>query len=175
MDATQISYKNKFDIIFSNATLHWIKDHNSLLRRVRESLKESGRILFQMGGKGNAEDVIEIVNQVIGTKKWKSYFYHFQFPYTFYSPAEYEHLLKEAGFVPNRFELIPKVMAHKGKESMRGWIRTTWLPYTERVPENQRDNFMEDVVNLYLKQHPLDNEGLIPVKMVRLEVEAVIL
>ena len=31
-------------------------------------------------------------------------------------------------------------MEHAGIESLKGWIRTTWLPYTQRVPEEEREN-----------------------------------
>ena len=172
MDALKLNFKDRFDIVFSNAALHWIKDHTMLLRQVKKNLKDSGKILFQMGGKGNAQDVIEVVNQVMSSKKWKPYFQHFQFPYAFYSPPEYEHLLKEAGFILQKIELIPKVMTHKGKEGLAGWIRTTWLPYTERIPERQLDYFIDDVVNLYMEKYDMDTTGIIGVKMMRLEVEA---
>lgn len=32
MDINAIDFENKFDVIFSNAALHWIKDHESLLK-----------------------------------------------------------------------------------------------------------------------------------------------
>lgn len=173
MDATQINFKKQFDIIFSNAALHWIKDHRSLLKNVKKSLKESGKILFQMGGKGNAQETIDAVNEVINKNKWKRYFNNFAFPYTFYSDKEYIQMLNTVGLKPKRVELLPKIMTHNGKEGMIGWIRSTWLPFTERIPEDQRDSFIEQVVYSYLKQHPIDDDGLIRVKMMRLEVEAV--
>ena len=70
-------------------------------------------------------------------------------------------------------ELIPKDMNQKGKEGLAGWIRTTWLPYTRRIPENKRDNFIDDVINSYGKTFSIDDNGLFHVKMVRLEVEAI--
>ena len=173
MDAIRLNLKNQFDIIFSNAALHWVKDHLSLLKNVKESLKESGRILFQMGGKGNAQETIDAVNEVINKNKWNHYFNNFSFPYTFYSEEEYVQMLNTVGLKPKRVELLPKIMTHRGKEGMMGWIRTTWLPFTERIPEDQRDNFIDDVVDSYLKQHPIDDDGLIRIKMMRLEVEAV--
>lgn len=173
LDATKLNFKNQFDIAFSNATLHWVKDHVSVLKGVKKSLKESGRILFQMGGKGNAQDIINVVKEVINKNQWKLYFNHFSFPYTFCSPEEYEQWLKNVGLEPKRIELIPKDMTQKGKDGLAGWIRTTWLPYTERVAENKRDEFIGDIINLYLERFPIDDGGLIHVKMVRLEVEAI--
>lgn len=57
MDATDILLCHRFDVAFSNATLHWGKDHLAVLRGVRDCLKDGGKILLQMGGRGNATDI----------------------------------------------------------------------------------------------------------------------
>ena len=173
LDATKLHFRHQFDIAFSTAALHWVKDQISLLKGVKKSLKKSGRILFQMGGKGNAQDIIAAVDGTIKNEKWGAYFKDFSFPYAFYSPDEYKQLIDDARLEPKRLELIPKDMTQKGKENLAGWIRTTWLPYTGRIPENKRDNFIDDVINSYGKTFPIDDNGLFHVKMVRLEVEAI--
>jgi trans-aconitate methyltransferase len=53
-----------------------------------------------------------------------------------------------------------------------GWLRTTWLPYTQRVPESLREEFVAVVVERYVNTHPLDSKGQIHVRMVRLEIFA---
>ena len=63
-------------------------------------------------------------------------------------------------------------MTHKGKEGLKGWIRTTWFPYTNRIPENLRNLFIDEIINNYIEKHPLDDRGCTHVKMVRLEVKA---
>lgn len=173
MDAAKLNFKNQFDIAFSNATLHWVKDHVVVLKGVKESLNKSGSILFQMGGKGNAQDIVNTVKDIIEKDKWKIYFDDFSFPYTFCSPEEYGRWLKGVGLNPKRIELIPKDMTQKGKDGLAGWIRTTWLPYAERIPENNCDQFIDDIINLYLERFPIDDKGLVHIKMIRLEVEAI--
>jgi len=172
-DASMIAYKNQFDLVFSNAALHWIGDQASVLRGVKAALKPSGRIFFQMGGRGNAEDILAIANRCITEKRWQSYFTGFVFPYHFFSPEEYAIFLKEAGLVQKRLELIHKDMTQLGREGFAGWIRTTWLPFTDRIPEQKRDLFIAELIDAYLREFPLDKEGLVHTKMVRLEVEAV--
>jgi len=172
-DASMLSYKNQFDLVFSNAALHWIADQVSVLRGVRAALKPSGRIFFQMGGRGNAEDVLAIANRCITERRWQSYFRGFVFPYHFFSPEEYAVFLEEAGLIAKRLELIPKDMTQEGREGFAGWIRTTWLPFTDRIPEPKRDLFIADLIDAYLREFPVDTKGLVHTKMVRLEVEAV--
>jgi trans-aconitate 2-methyltransferase len=49
MDAASMDLEDRFDIAFSSATLHWVKDQSAVLRGVRRCLEPAGRILFQMG------------------------------------------------------------------------------------------------------------------------------
>lgn len=121
-----------------------------------------------MGGKGNAEDIIAAVNGIIKNEKWRTYFKNISFPYAFYSPDEYKQLLYDVELDPKRLELIPKDMTQKGKRGLAGWVRTIWLPYSRRIPENERSNFIDDIINSYAKTSPIDDNGLFHVKMVRL-------
>ncbi len=78
----------------------------------------------------------------------------------------------DAGLVPERAELLKKDMMLKGEEGLAGWVRTTWLPYTERLPIELRDEFVNEIANRYIGTHALDAEGYVHMAMVRLEVEA---
>lgn len=99
-------------------------------------------------------------------------FYGFYIPLRFLTPEEYGPWLKETGLAAIRVKLIEKDMTQEGPEGLSGWIRTTWLPYTLRVPEEERTAFIHEIVEDYLKRYPLDTEGKAHVQMVRLEVEA---
>jgi trans-aconitate 2-methyltransferase len=174
MDATQIGLSERFDIAFSNAALHWTGDHAAVLRGVRSCLKSGGRILFQMGGRGNAAEVSEVIGEIIKRQKWWPYFKGFIPPYHFYGPEEYRTWLPEAGFLSVRTELTPKDMQYGERQGLLGWLRTTWFPYTERIPAaEKRDAFLDEIVDSYTATHPPDSSGTIHVKMVRLETEAV--
>lgn len=115
---------------------------------------------------------MDIAEAIIHTSPWKKYFKGFFSPYTFLSAEEYGVLLERAGFIKIRAELIPKDMSQDGKPGLCGWIRTTWLPYTERIPEDMKERFISDLADAYMKEYPPDSAGQVHVKMVRLEVEA---
>ena len=172
VDARHLPFEEQFDIVFSNAALHWIKDHNSLISGIKNSLKPKGRILLQMGGKGNAESILSLIDTIIAEKKWSQYFSDFEFPYGFHEPEIYAFWLQEAELVPQRIELIPKDMSYKDKDGLAGWIRTTWLPYTDRVPVHRKNEFITQLVEKYIEEYPLDSKGNVHVSMIRLEVEA---
>jgi trans-aconitate methyltransferase len=172
MDATEINLFEKFDIAFSNAVLHWVKDQRAVLQGVHSCLKPGGRILFQMGGLGNAAEVLVAIREIISRNRWRRHFEGFTPPYHFYSPKDYETWLVETGFRPERVELIPKDMKHQGIDAFRGWLRTTWFPYTDCVPSRQCDAFIDELVEVYMAVHPADSFGNMHVGMVRLEVKA---
>lgn len=172
MDARELTFREQFDRVFSNAALHWIIDHRPILAGVQRSLKLGGRLLFQMGGKGNANDILVVMDELMNDDCWRRFFEGFTFPYGFYAAAEYDVWLREAGLKPERVELLQKDMKLHGKEALAGWVRTTWLPYTERLPEERRNDFVVEIVDRYIKKHPLDASGNVHVAMVRLEVAA---
>lgn len=172
MDVLNMTFYEEFDVIFSNACLHWVKDHQKVLKNVDNALKHTGRILFQMGGKGNAAEIVEIVENLIHSSDWSIYFDNFSFPYGFYSDEEYYVWLRDTSLKPTNIQLIPKDMVQKGREGLAGWLRTTWLPHLNRLPEEKRTKFIDSILDLYIPSHPLDLDGNLHVNMIRLEVSA---
>jgi trans-aconitate 2-methyltransferase len=171
-DARDLKFDEEFYQVVSFAALHWIKDHGPVLRGIRRALKPGGRIFLQFGGRGNAAAPLRIADEMTGEDRWQSYFEGFDFRYGFFGPEEYRIWLEEAGLSPLRVELIPKEMVQPSPEALAGWIETTWHPYLERVPEKLRRDFISEIVDRYLRDHPLDAEGRVHVGMMRLEVAA---
>jgi len=172
VDARNILFDSEFDLAFSNAALHWIVDQKTVLQGVQRSLKSQGRLLFQMAGKGNAEAVLKLFDELLVLPQWERYFDDFSFPYAFLGSQEYRQLLLDVDLKPIRVVLLPKDMTFPSAEGMAGWIRTTWLPFTERVPVEKRDIFVKEIISRYLAEYPVDVDGVIHLGMVRLEVEA---
>jgi trans-aconitate methyltransferase len=172
MDARKLTFHSEFDRVFSNAALHWIIDQTTVLAGVQRSLKPGGRLLFQMAGKSNAKDVLNLINELTAVKPWNGFFSDMKFPYGFYDTEEYKAFLYESGLTAERVELFPKDMKFNGAEGLAGWVRTTWLPFTDRIPAELRPKFVELIVNRYLEQHPADEAGVVHVGMIRIEVEA---
>jgi trans-aconitate methyltransferase len=172
IDARSLSFENEFDLIFSNATLHWIDDHQTFLKGASSALRNSGKLITSCGGQGNAADILQVFVELTASPPWNIYFEDFETPYYFYGFEDYQLWLQQSGLKAKRLELVPKDMTHQGKEGLTGWIRTTWMPFNQRIPQHQQETFIEQVVNSYLAKIPLDSDGLTHVRMVRLEVEA---
>jgi trans-aconitate methyltransferase len=173
MDARKIKFARQFDFIFSNAALHWVDDHQAILRGVASVLKAGGRLVVSCGGKGNAHDVFVALRPEMRLKRWRGFFRGMHKPYFFYSPEDYERWLPRFGFKTTGVRLAPKDATYDGSEGFAAWLRTTWLPYVQRVPEDLREEFIAAVADRYVAKHPPDAENKVHVRMVRLEINAV--
>lgn len=172
MDARKLKFERQCDLIFSNAALHWVDDHEKFLQGASAILKPGGRLVVSCGGKGNAHDVFLALRPEMRLVRWKSYFRKMPMPYFFYAPADYEKWLVKNDFKINSVQLAPKEAGYDGAEGFATWLRTTWLPFVQRVPENLREEFIAAVTRRYVAKHPADAAGKIPVRMVRLEIDA---
>jgi trans-aconitate methyltransferase len=173
MDARQIRFARQFDLVFSNAALHWFDDHPAFLRGAAAGLRSGGRLVVSCGGKGNAHDVFVVLRPEMRLKRWREFFRGMGKPYFFYLPEDYEKWLPRFGFKTVGVKLSPKDAVYPGRDAFAAWLRTTWLPYIQRVPENVRDEFAAGVTERYLAKHPPDDAGQVHVRMVRLEIDAI--
>jgi trans-aconitate 2-methyltransferase len=173
MDARTIKLARTFDLVFSNAALHWVDDHQKFLAGAAAVLKPDGRLVVSCGGKGNAQDVFVSLRPELRAKPWREFFRQIPEPYFFYAPDEYKKWLAKAGFKTRALRLAPKDATYPGVEGFAAWLRTTWIPYVQRVPENVREEFIAAVTRRYVAKHPPDSENNVHVKMVRLEIEAI--
>ena len=88
----------KFDLIFSNAALHWVDDHQAFLRGAASVLKPGGRLVVSCGGKGNAHDVFVALRPEMRLKRWREFFRRMPRPYFFYSPGGLRKMAAEVRF-----------------------------------------------------------------------------
>lgn len=171
-DARKIKSDRRFGLIFSNAALHWVDDHQAILRGMASVLKIGGRLVVSCGGKGNAQDVFVALRPELRLENWGKYFRKMPKPYFFYAPEDYEKWLPKFGFKVNSIKLTPKDATYDGAEGFAAWLRTTWLPYVQRVPQNMREEFIAAVTRRYVAKHPPDAQNKVHVRMVRLEIDA---
>src|SRR5438105_8046615 len=62
-DMSEVQLPEKVDVIFSNAAVHWVLDHQRVFSHFRTLLREKGELLIQCGGQGNLKANISIIDR----------------------------------------------------------------------------------------------------------------
>lgn len=94
MDGADFRFEQPFDAVFSNATLHWIHEAEKVIACVYHALKPGGRLVAELGGKGNVQRILTALQTALYEKNIRFNVFTNYFP----SVAEYTSLLEKAGF-----------------------------------------------------------------------------
>lgn len=113
-DACSFSTEENFDGVFSNAALHWIKPPRSAAETMARVLRPGGRLVLEMGGKGNVATIDSALMKVGGL---------IESPWYFPSLAEYSCLLESVGFEVTFATLFDRPTPLKGAEGLMNWVR----------------------------------------------------
>jgi trans-aconitate methyltransferase len=145
---------SSFDAVFSNAALHWVRNHDAMLMGVKRVLKPNGRFVAEFGGFGNIASIRVAMRTAIerfghdGSKDDVNYY-----P----TPEVYTRRLEQHGFDVERIALIPRPTPLP-ESGMNGWIRTFRRGVLESLPEDVRDKVVDEAVRL-LAPALRDEEG----------------
>ncbi len=94
-----MDFVDEFDIIFSNATLHWVHDHERLLNNCYRALKPGGIIQWNFAAAGTCETFNVIAKAVMRESDYRDYFTDFVWPWFMPTVEAYEKLLADFDFV----------------------------------------------------------------------------
>jgi len=172
-DARELPFAAAFDVVVSFTALHWVVErHVDALAGMRRALVPGGRVALTFPGAGNMAQLAETATEVSARPAWAEAFAGFRFPWFMPAVAVYRPLVDAAGLEVTRLDLVQKDVAHDGVAGLAGWVRTTWMPYTDRLPAERRGAWIEEVVAAYAERMPPDEQGRLHVPSYRLELEA---
>jgi trans-aconitate methyltransferase len=152
-DINDMDFVNCFDIIFSNATLHWVKNHERLLKNSIAALKRNGIIRWNFAGDGNCSNFFETMKTVVNENEFKEYFVNFEHPWYMPSKDEYEELIANAGFskVHVGFENADRFFSNS--DEMTKWIdQPSLVPFIKQIPDEKKEKFRNTVVEMMIKR-----------------------
>jgi SAM-dependent methyltransferase len=142
MDARALTFENEFDAVFSNATLHWVRDDpDAPVAGAFRALRTGGRFVGEMGGHACVGAITVALLAALerrGTRDTASWI-----PWYFPTVDDYEVRLRRAGFIPQSVQLIPRPTSLP--TGMRGWLETFANPFCAAVPESERAGFLDEV------------------------------
>lgn len=98
MNLTDIPYLNKFDIIFSNSVLHWVKNIEADLSAFSKALKANGHIALQFPLLNKCHPLINITESVIEKLELSHYYKNWDYPWYVPDEENFKYLLDKMGF-----------------------------------------------------------------------------
>lgn len=136
---------DRWDLIFSNAALHWVDDHERLLEQLALRLAPSGQVAFQVPAQ---HDTLThtLAGELAAAEPFRSAFGGWRRSQPVLAPDAYARLLYRFGLADPKVQLIvyPHILA--SREDVVEWVKGTLLTeYKRHLPATVYDQF----VNVY--------------------------
>ena len=137
----QPSGEGRWDLIFSNAALHWVDDHERLLAQMADGLASSGQLAFQVPAQ---HDTLthRLADELAAEEPFRSAFGGWRRSQPVLTPDTYARLLYRHGLREPKAQLIvyPHVLA--SREDVVEWVKGTMLTeYKRHLPAAVYDQF----------------------------------
>jgi len=158
-DINVLDYKNEFDLVFSNAALHWIKDHDSLLNNIYTSLKRNGSFIAKFAAKGNCAYFTQIVKEAMELPRFSKHFTDFDWPWFMPEVIEYESIMKQSPFREVNVWGGNADRYFSSPDEMIKWVdQPAIVPFLQHLGVANREPFRGHVIER-LTEETIQNDG----------------
>jgi trans-aconitate 2-methyltransferase len=128
------------DVIFSNATLHWIPHHEALFPRLARQLRPSGILAVQMPRNFDAPSHTLIAETVL-QGPWRMKLAPLLMPNPVSAPPDYFAILQDQAASLDIWE-TEYLHVLEGKDPVKEWTKGTWLKrFLDALDEPERSEF----------------------------------
>ncbi len=106
LNALELKERDVYDLIFSNATLHWVTEEKKMYRLLYDALAAGGELAVHQGGYGTYDGLHQAVRTAAKNIGLENRLDGWRFPAFYPKKPAMEELLKETGFADIRVEMI---------------------------------------------------------------------
>jgi trans-aconitate 2-methyltransferase len=157
-DIDCLDFVEEFDLVFSNAALHWIKDHKRLLQNVRCALRDGGIIRFNFAGAGNCSHFFNVIRKAIILDKFQPYFHDFEWPWYMPSPTEYGSTVEQSGLKKVKVWGENADRYFPDTHAMVSWVdQPSLVPFLSVVSDVDKKGFRDFVVRRMVEETEQDD------------------
>jgi trans-aconitate 2-methyltransferase len=143
-DLIDLELSEPVDAIFSNATFHWVLDHQRLFDRLFAALRPGGVIEAQCGGQDNVAEWMRAIEAAEGDERFSAYLRGMPAATNFASVGDTETRLARAGFDVGRVWIYNE---RYEPHNPRAFIATVGLSkHIDRLPDELHDEFIDAVL-----------------------------
>lgn len=159
-------WNEKTDLMYSNACLHWLSDHQMLFPKLVSLLNEGGTLAVQMPMNEN-EPLYRIIKETAQKMPYDFSNAYFE-KHELLRPEQYVELLSECA---SNVEVWETVYYHEmdSCEDLLDWVRSTRLrPYLDCLNGKEQVLFEEEILKEVKRQYQVMKNGKIMFKFRRL-------
>lgn len=173
MDIDLLNFKEEYDLIFSNAALHWVKDHRKLLNNCYVALKNNGTIRFNFASHGNCSNFNEVVKKTILDQKYNKYFKTFEWPWYMPMIKDYKEMLVQTEFEEVKIWEENADRYFDNQEELIKWIeQPSIVPFLKLVDEKDKGYFKNEIIQKIINR-TLKEDGRCFETFRRINVQAI--
>jgi trans-aconitate 2-methyltransferase len=142
-DLLELELPERLDAAISTATFHWILDHDALFARIRAALRDGAQFVAQCGGVGNIDRVADDRRRARRARPTASTSAIGEL-WNYATVEETRERLERAGFEVTACWLEPQPTT---PPNPREFLATViFAPYLERLPEELREAYLDELV-----------------------------
>ena len=142
-------------VAFSNAALHWIRDHPRLFRKLHRALRPGGRLVAQCGGGPNIALARERAQTVMNRPPYTPYFEGWGGPWEFADAETTRRRLEDAGFVDVSTELVQRDVILRDAAEYRDYLEhVVFGSHLDRLPDRLRQPWLDEVAEPGARDNP---------------------
>lgn len=146
-DILDMNYRDEFDLVFSNAALHWVRDHEKVQGSIYKALRPGGVCRLQMGGKGNCPATGAELKKLVSEGRFAPFFRGWTSPWKFTDANSYRELMAALPYEEHRVWTDTFEWKFESKDELRGWAETTALiPFIAELDEITAREFREQAL-----------------------------
>ncbi|MBI3649571.1 MAG: methyltransferase domain-containing protein [Acidobacteria bacterium] len=133
----------QFDLLFSNAALHWVDNHAALLRRLTTAVADGGQLAVQIPANHHHASHL-VADEVANESPFREALAGYIRDNPLLTPEQYAVLLYQLGY---REQLVRvQIYTHllESREAVVEWVKGTRLTdYQKRMPEAMYETYLE--------------------------------
>jgi trans-aconitate methyltransferase len=154
-DLSNFDIPQQVDGIFSNATFHWVPDHDAMFHSLYRALKPGGWLIGQFGGEGNLARLKARTRELCNVEPFAKYMKEFSDGAHYESEAATRRRMEAAGFIDVETGRHPEPVHFPEPTLMKAFVSKVNLHrYLAALPDELSELFAEKIVEMSKADDP---------------------
>ncbi len=148
-DIRHLPFRREFDLVVSFNALHWIPEQKDALHAIHAAMKPGARARLRLVPAGQRKSLENVLEETRLSSRWAGYYHDFRDPYLHLTPEEYGALAEQCGLQVQSIGTTDQGWDFGSRAGFEAFGSVTFVEWTKRLSEDDRPDFVKDVLNRY--------------------------